>query len=229
MLERFGEELWTADGPIVTVMGFDFPTRMTVIRLSDGALFIWSPVALSRELQRAVEVLGPVRHIVAPNSLHHLFIGEWQTAYPEAKLHAAPRLREKRPDLRWDTELGDKPAADWSNDIDQVVVRGNRITTEVVFFHRRSRTAIFADLIQNFESGWFEGWRAFAAKLDLMTAPRPTVLRKYRATFTDRTIARNAIERIIEWPTEGVLAAHSPLIANDGRAAIAHAFGWLLR
>jgi len=81
MLERFGEELWTADGPIVTVMGFDFPTRMTVIRLSDGALFIWSPVALSRELQRAVEVLGPVRHFVAPNSLHHLFIGEWQTAY----------------------------------------------------------------------------------------------------------------------------------------------------
>lgn len=229
MLQRFGDEIWTASGPVVSIAGFDFPTLVIVIRLSNGELFIWSPTALSGDLRAAVDRLGPVRHIVAPNSLHHLFIGEWQTAYPDAKSYAAPDLRGKRPDLRWDQDLGDMPAAEWSNDIDQVVVRGNRITTEVVFFHRRSRTAIFTDLIQHFEKGWFKGWRAFAARLDLLTVPKPTVPRKFRATFTDRTIARNAIERIVGWPTEALLAAHSTPVTRDGRAAIVHAFGWLLR
>lgn len=229
MLHRFGDEIWTVDGPTVSVAGFDYPTRMVVIRLSNGELFIWSPTALSSDLRTQVDQLGPVCHIVAPNSLHHKFIGEWQAAYPEAKCYAAPHLRDKRPDLGWDGDLGDAPEAGWSEDIDQIVVRGNRITTEVVFFHRQSRTAIFADLIQHFDKGWFKGWRALIAKLDLLTAPRPTVPRKFRATFSDRAIARNAVERIIAWPSEALLAAHATPVTRDGRAAIAHAFGWLLR
>lgn len=229
MLQRVGEEIWTADGPTVSIAGFGFPTRMIVIRLSHGELFICSPTALSEDLRAEVDWLGPVGHIVAPNSLHHLFIGEWQRAYPEAITHAPPRLRDKRPDLRWDEDLGDTPAAAWSDDIAQIVVRGNKITTEVVFFHRQSRTAIFTDLIQNFEQGWFKGWRSFAARLDLLTAPKPTVPRKFRSTFTDRPTARKAIERILDWPTEALLAAHAKPVARDGRAAIAYAFGWLLR
>ncbi|WP_197277224.1 DUF4336 domain-containing protein [Sphingomonas profundi] len=220
--------MWTADGPPVSVAGFLYPTRMILIRLSDGTLFVWSPVALSVDLAARVDALGPVRHIVAPNSLHHMFVGEWQAAYPEARSYAALGLREKRRDLRWDEDLGDAPAAAWANDIDQVVMRGNRITTEVVFFHRASRTVIFADLIQHFESGWFTGWRALVARLDLLTAPRPTVPRKFRATFRDRTAARRAVGQILDWPAEAVLAAHAAPIPHGGRAAIAHAFGWLL-
>lgn len=85
MLQQFGEEIWTVDGPTVSVAGFAYPTRMIVIRLSDGSLFLWSPTALSSELQAAIDRLGPVRHIIAPNSLHHLFVGAWQAAYPAAQ------------------------------------------------------------------------------------------------------------------------------------------------
>ena len=229
MLQCFADEIWTADGPIISVLGFRFPTRMIVIRLSDGGLFIWAPIALSGELQSAVDQLGPVRHIVAPNHLHDLFIAEWHRAYPEAELHAAPRLRSKHPEWKWGSDLGDTPASEWANDIDQVVVRGVLVTTEVVFFHRRSRTVIFTDLIQQFEPGWFKGWRGLFAKLDKMTAPRPTVLVKYRMAFYDRSIARNAVEQILSWPSEAVLAAHAPPITQGGRAAVAHAFEWLLR
>src|SRR5262245_36457217 len=98
LLQRFAEEIWAADGPTVSVAGFDFATRTIVIRLSDGGLFIWSPTALSGELRSAVDQLGPVRHLVAPNTLHHLFIEDWHRAYPEAELHAVPELRPKRPD-----------------------------------------------------------------------------------------------------------------------------------
>jgi len=228
MLQQFGEEIWTVDGPTVSVAGFSYPTRMIVIRLSDGALFVWSPTAISDELRAAIDSLGQVQHIVAPNTLHHMFVGEWQAAYPAAKSYAVLGLRAKRPDLKWDLILDDTPTPEWSNEIDQVVVGGNRITTEVVFFHRASRTAIFTDLIQHFEPGWFKGWRAIVAKLDFLTAIRPTVPRKFRMTFRNREGARRAVQRIMAWPTAAVLTAHGALIRNDGQAAIAHAFDWLL-
>lgn len=228
MLRQFGREIWTDDGPTVSVAGFAYPTRMIVIRLSDGALFVWSPTALSEERQAAIDRLGPVRHIVAPNTLHHLFVGEWQAAYPAARCHALPALRIKRPDVTWDRDLEDAPAPEWSNDLDQVVVRGNRITTEVVFFHRESQTAIFTDLVQHFGPGWFRGWRAVVAKLDHLTAVKPTVPRKFRMTFRDRSDARQAVRRILAWPSAAVLMAHGAPITHDGRDAIGHAFDWLL-
>ena len=228
MLQRFTEEIWITDGPTVTNFGFNFPTRMIVIRLSHGAIFVWSPIALSPELRVAVDRLGPVRHIVAPNTLHHLFLEEWHHFYPEATLHAVPELRAKLPKLSWGSDLSDTPVAEWSNDIDQVVIRGNRITTEAVFFHHQSRTVIFTDLIQQFDAGWFKGWRGIVAKLDLMTTPVPNVPRKYRLAFRDRSIARTALQQIMSWPIEGVLAAHAAPIRHNGRDAIAHAFDWLL-
>ena len=89
MLTSFAEDIWIADGPVVTAaLGFHFPTRMAVIRLRDGGLFVWSPVALTAELRAGVEALGAVRHIVAPNALHDLFLAEWGRAFPGAQLHA---------------------------------------------------------------------------------------------------------------------------------------------
>src|ERR1700758_22479 len=71
-LQPFGPEIWIADAPVASFYGFPYSTRMAVIRLSDGILFVWSPVALSTELRAAVDALGPVRHLVSPNALHHL-------------------------------------------------------------------------------------------------------------------------------------------------------------
>lgn len=228
MLEPFGEDIWLAGGPVTAVAGFRYPTRMAVVRLSDGGLFIWSPVALSEPLRAAVDALGEVRHVVAPNSLHHLFLKDWRRAYPAARLYAPPGLRARRKDIAFDADLGDAPPAEWSAQIDQVVVRGNLITTEVVFFHRNSRTAIFTDLIQHFSPTWFTGWRAVVARLDLMTAPEPQTPRKFRNAFVDRRAARAAILRILDWPAETVLIAHAAPVEHDGQAFLRRTFRWLV-
>jgi hypothetical protein len=227
MLKRFGDEIWISDGVMVKVAGFRYPTRMAVIRLSNRDLFVWSPIAISDELRREVDALGELRHLIAPNSLHHLFLDEWRRAYPDAKLHAPPGLREKRRDIRFDADLGDGPAEEWAADVDQVAMSGNLITTEIVFFHHRSRVAIFTDLIQHFPDGWFSGWRAMVARFDLMTGPEPSVPRKFRVATTDRGAARLALEHILSWPTEKVLMAHVDPVAEDGRAFLRRAFGWL--
>lgn len=227
-LEIFGADIWIADGPAVTgIAGFRFPTRMAVIRLADGGLFIWSPVTLDPALKTEVEALGPVRHLVAPNSLHYMALPEWQQAFPAAKTHVAPGIAETAPHIGADAKLGDAPPADWAGEIEQAIMRGNSITTEVVFFHVKSGTTIFTDLLQQFPKGWFRGWRALVAKFDLMREVEPAVPRKFRLAFRDRAAARESIARILSWPVENVLMAHGTPVMGDGHALLARAFRWL--
>ena len=227
MLTPFAPDLWLAEGPTVSVAGFHYPTRMAVIRMSDGGLFLWSPIRPEAELVEAVQKLGPVRHLIAPNSLHHLSVADWMEICPDAQLHAAPGLSGKRKDLRVATELSDTPHPAWAEDIDQVVMRGNLITTEVVFHHAPSRTVLFTDLIQHFPPDWFTGWRRIVARLDRMTAPRATVPRKFRIAFRDRAAARRALERVLGWEPENLVMAHGAPVAGGGAEAVRHAFDWL--
>jgi hypothetical protein len=228
MLNEFGQNIWTADGPDVAVAGFHYPTRMAVIGLSDGGLFIWSPIRLTDGLRAEVNAIGQVRHIVAPNSLHHLFLQEWKRAYPGAKMYAPPGLRRKREDIVFDADLGGAPSADWIGEIDQVLMHGNLITTEVVFFHVKSGTVLFTDLIQQLPADRLSGWRAIVAKLDLMTELEPSVPRKFRVAFANRRAARDSLKHILAWPAEKVLMAHGTPIEQDAGAYLRGAFGWLI-
>ena len=226
-LRPFGPEIWLADGGQAQVAGFRYPTRMAVVRLTGGGLLVWSPVGLDDDLAAELAALGEVAVLVAPNSLHDLHLAQWRSAFPIARLYAAPGLAAKRADLRIDVELGAAPPGDWPADLDYVLMTGNAITTEAVFFHRPSRTVLFTDLLQQFPPGWFTGWRALVARLDLMTAPQPSVPRKFRAAFVDRAAARIAVRRILEWPAVRVVMAHGPPVGQDGQAFVASAFRWL--
>jgi len=227
VLQEFGHDIWIAGGPNVAVAGFHYPTRMAVIRLSDGSLLVWSPVRLTETLRSAVEAVGRVGHIVAPNSLHHLFLAEWKHAYPQAKLHAPPGLRKRRGDIAFDADLGDGPSPDWAGQIDQVSMHSNLITTEVVFFHVTSGTVLFTDLLQQIPAELVSGWRAVIARLDLMVGSEPSVPRKFRIAFTNRRAARQALQRILAWPAAKVLMAHGTPVESDAPAFLRRAFGWL--
>lgn len=227
MLKEFGDEIWTADGPHVAVAGFHYPTRMAIIRLSDGGLFVWSPIQLTDSLRAEVDAVGQVRHIVAPNSLHHLFLSDWKRAYTGAKLYAPPGLRKKRKDIVFDADLAAAPSSEWGGEIDQVVVLGNLITTEVVFFHVKSGSVLFTDLIQQLPASMLFGWRAVVAKLDLMVGLEPSVPRKFRLAFTHRRIARASLRRIFAWPAKKVLMAHGTPVEKHAAVFLRRAFGWL--
>jgi hypothetical protein len=86
MLEQVHEMLWVAEGENVSFFGFPYPTRSVIARLENGDLWVWSPVNLTADLRTEVDRLGPVRHLVSPNKLHHLYLREWKAAYPEASL-----------------------------------------------------------------------------------------------------------------------------------------------
>ena len=227
-LSEFAPRVWLAEGPTVSFHGFPYSTRMAVVRLSDGKLFIWSPTALTPALKDAVDALGPVSYVVTPNALHHLFLAEWRRAYPDACIYAPPGLRRKCKDIAFSGDLGDAPESAWDRDIDQVVVRGSFALTEVVFFHRPSGTAIFGDLIQNFPRDWFRGWRGIVARFGGIVAPHPSAPRDWRASFLRRRPARAALDHILAWPIERVIIAHGDCATHDGRAFVRRAFVWLI-
>lgn len=228
MLMEFGTDIWLVDGPrIQAAAGFCYPTRMVLIRLPHERLFVWSPIELNDDLRAALSGIGPVCHVVAPNSLHDSFLADWQAAFPGAAFHAAPGLAAKRPDLGFASELTDRADPGWQGCIDQVVFRGNAITTEVVFFHHASGTVIFTDLLQQLPRDWFSGWRRIVARLDLMTEFQPTVPRKFRLAFRDRPAARAALAKVHEWPVQQLVIAHGTPVTREARTVLDAAFRWL--
>ena len=99
MLEQMHDALWVAEGEIVSFFGAPYPTRSAIVQLENGDLWIWSPVKLTAALRAEVDLLGPVRHLVSPNKLHHLYLAEWKAAFPEAQLWGPQSTIKKRPDL----------------------------------------------------------------------------------------------------------------------------------
>ena len=70
------ENVWIVDsGPHRAFGLLRLPLRMTVLRLADGRLWLHSPTRWRSVLVDALEDLGRIRHLVAPNASHwtHLF------------------------------------------------------------------------------------------------------------------------------------------------------------
>lgn len=220
------ERLWVAEMPL-RFYGVEVGTRMTACRLLDGGLWLHSPVRLTEELRENLDRLGAVRFVVAPNKLHHLFVGDYLSSYPEAQLYASPGLPEKRPDLRFHGVLGDAPEPGWAEDLDQTVFRGERQLEEIVFFHRASRTLILADLVQSGhpDSSWLT---RLATRLN-GTYERPGPPAPVRLGFRDKAAARASLERVLSWDFERIVLAHGRVVETGGKAVFEHAYSFLSR
>lgn len=227
MLEEFGPSLWIADGPTVPFMSFPYPTRMAVVRLADGGLWIWSPISLTPELEHAVDEIGPVRHIVSPNKIHHLFLKQWAGRWPHAKLHAPPGLATRKPEIHFDSELGDEANPIWAKDLDQTIFRGSFAMEEVVFFHRPSRTAIVCDLVQRHDPAAATGWKGFILRLDGLVGAEGSAPREWRATFLRRSLVRSARETVLGWKPERLVIAHGACATEGATEILSRAFSWM--
>jgi len=222
MLTRYADDVFTEPRE-AKFFGVESGTRMTIVRLGDGGLFVHSPVALDATTLAAVDALGEVRAVVAPSVFHHLFVGEWMRAYPKAVFAACPGLEWKRPDLAFTCVLGDQPHPVWARDLEQVYFSARR-ENEVVFFHRKSGTFICADALLNLSRHPSLKTRLTAR---LMGNVAPGFGWPERFMIRNRAVARRQVDRILDWPIERILLAHGDLVDHDGREAVRRAYAWL--
>ena len=227
MLEEFGPDLFSVDGPTLSFFGAPYPTRMVVARLSGGSAWVWSPIALTERLASAVETIGPVRFIVSPNKLHHLFLQDWCRRWPNAIVFAPPGLMRKKPNQPFAATLCDEPDPRWAADIDQVLFRGSFAMEEVVFYHRPSRTAIVGDLIQRFRGSTLHGWKRALMYLGGVVGERGGTPRDWRASFLRRGQARSARARVLAWSPNQLLIAHGECAHSGAKEIIARALSWM--
>lgn len=224
-MQQLHSDLWIADAPL-RFLGLEIGARMTVVRLPGHKLLLHSPIAATADLVRQVRALGPVTYLVAPNRLHHLFVGEWQRACPEALLYVAPGLDTKRADLEIAGVLGDEPEPGWQGVVDQVLLDGFPFSNEVVFFHRPSATLIATDLAFNVESSSPALTRLLFRLGGTYGRLSPTLLE--RLLVRDRPAFRRSLERVLEWPFDRVVVAHGAVSEKGGREELVRGYSWLL-
>ena len=230
-LQAVDEGLWIVEGGLVSFYGFPYPTRSVIVRLGGGDLWVWSPVALSPELEAGVRALGVVRHLVSPNKLHHLFLKPWQERFPDARLWGPASVHKKRRDLTFKSALEDVPPPEWGPDLDLTWVTGSPGLDEIVFFPRPSRTVVIGDLSENFSEAFLKThWTAPArvmARAWGITEGRGYAPLEWRVSWFRRASARRALAKMLAWNPERVIMAHGEWQREGGRSYLERAFSWL--
>ena len=215
-LAPFADDVWLSAAP-VSFLGLRLTATTTIVRLADGGLLVHSPGPLTATLRQQTDALGPVRHLYAPNLLHHRGLGAWSAAYPSARVHAPGGLARKHPGLLIDRTLMDG--------IDEIPIEGFR-PRETALLHRASGTLVVADLVQNVGRP-DHGWTALYARA-MGFYDRVALSRAIRWTgFDDRRAARRALERILALEFDRLVVGHGAPLSTGGHAALAAAYAWL--
>jgi hypothetical protein len=231
-------EIGIVDGPFeyLTMAGIKLPlpftTRMTVVRLRSGDLFLHSPTAFDATLAGYLQSVGKIRHLVSPNQFHYAHIGEWSRAFPDAITWASPgarrRARARRNGVQFKRDLGPDAPQEWGDEIYQTAIPGG-IFGEVVFFHRLSRTLIFTDTVICLELDKMgQPWR-IAIQLTGMYYPRGGLFFGMRLPLLlQRRRTRAAVDKILSWAPERIIISHGRCFAANASDTLQRLFNRLI-
>ncbi|MCU0565570.1 MAG: DUF4336 domain-containing protein [Oculatellaceae cyanobacterium Prado106] len=161
------EWVWTFD-QLQGIFYVTVPIRMTVVRLEEGGLLVYAPVAPTPECLRLMDELvtqyGAVKYIILPTTSgleHKAFVGPFARRFAQAVVYVAPgqwSFPLSLP-LSW---LGFPPGrtqvlpaesskAPFGSQFDYAVLGpldlGQGNFGEVAFFHRRSRILLLTDTL----------------------------------------------------------------------------------
>ncbi len=224
----FGDGLWHQERILRVAPAGRIPARMVIAPLSDRSLFVWSPLQLTSGLRGALDELGAVRFVVAPNTFHYLFLADFVAAYPGAELWGAPGLAEKCQELRFTGELTEGRVGGWSKELDQQVIGPIGGFCEVAFLHRASGTLLLTDLgfnLLDLPRLWDRLlWGVLADASGRFGPSRimRSILRR------DPELVRESLGRIAAWDFDRILMAHGAAIESGGHAAFLQAYApWL--
>ena len=216
-LTEVDDGLLTVVGNIHMPLG-DFPRRMTVVRLSDGRLVVWSAIALDEDEMLALERYGRPAFLVVPNDHHRLDAPIWKQRYPELVVVAPAGSRDKvaqaLPVETSSPEFGD-PALQW------FVVPGTRENEAALLVHRSAGdTLVLNDIVANIRhpSG-FGGWLLRLAGFAGDAPQIPAVAQL--AMVKDKEALRT---QLLEWSEiaslRRILVSHGEPIDVDARGTL---------
>ena len=94
-------KLTAIDEGVLTVVGqirmplMNLPRRMTLVRLNDSRLVVWSAIALDEQEMATLEAFGHPAFLIVPNDHHRLDARAWKDRYPQMQVVAPEGSRAK--------------------------------------------------------------------------------------------------------------------------------------
>lgn len=218
------DAIWVAERPI-WFAGVRLRTRSTVIRLEDGGLWIHSPPPPTEALCAALDALGPVRWLVAPNCFHHLAVAALAARYPEARRVGPASAAKKNASLVLSSTF-EQPDSISPSGIEAVPLRGVPFLDETVFFHRATASLIGADLVMTAcaEDHWT--WRTAARILRLYG--RIFVPPDVKSKTKSNPEAAASIRAMLALPIERILVAHADPIVQEPKDRLEEAWRFVM-
>lgn len=209
---------------ILTVVGeihmplMDLPRRMTVVRLADASLVVFSAIALDEDEMTALEAYGRPAYLIVPSDKHRLDAKIWKDRYPKIKVVAPAGAREKVEEtvpVDTVTPIFDDPGVQF------MTVPGTRgREAALVVRTPRGTTLVLNDVVGNIRHATgFGGWLLHLAGFAGDEAQVPVVVKV--AVIEDTAALRT---QLLQWADIDtlvrILVSHGSPIDEDPRQVL---------
>jgi hypothetical protein len=211
-LSALDDNLLTVVGELPMPLG-DFPRRMTVVRLQDGRLVIFSAIALAELEMQALEAFGTPAYLIVPSDIHRLDAKVWKGRYPALRViapkGARARVEEVVPVDSTHVEFGDSR-------VRYVTVPGTDATEAALVVETSSGTTlVINDLIWNVANR--RGLGGFLFRVLGFTGPEPRIASVVeRHKIKDKAALRSQLEAWARLDRlNRILVSHGAIIERD--------------
>ena len=215
-LSEIDENLLTVTGTIAMPL-MELPRRMTVVRLNDSRLVIYSAISLDEAEMRALEDYGQPAWLIVPNDHHRLDAAAWKQRYPQIRVVAPEGSREKVAEA---VPVDSTAPRFGDPNVRFVIVPGTRShEAALVVETRTGTTLVLNDIVANIRNargfgGWLLELMGFAG--DEPHVPKPVAL----MMIDDKAALRT---QLLEWAAidslNRILVSHGePIEANPQQA-----------
>jgi len=215
------DSIWVAERP-VWFGGVRLRSKTTVVRLSDGALWVHSPCPPTDSVCAALDALGDVRWIVVPNRFHHLQAPATAARYPDARVVGPKSAELRNPQLRLTMGADDPAYVRSTPELTSIQLRGIPFLEETVFFHPATGSLIGADLLISACARDHWTWRIAAriwGRYGRVKTP-PDVRMRTRASMA----VAESIAQMRALPIRQILVAHADPVTDRPIEQLAEAW-----
>ena len=216
-LTAIEDGILTVVGDIPMPVG-DMKRRMTVVRLSDRRLVIFSAVALDEEEMHALEDFGEPAFLIVPNDHHRLDSKIWKDRYPAMQVITPKGAREEVEKV----VHVDATSADFGDpDLALITVPGTHEHEAALEVRRpNGTTLVLNDVVGNMrDTSGFGGWllRMMGFAGDKPHVPFPVKL----AMINDKAALAAQLRQWANLPSlKRILVSHGSTIDDDPRGAL---------
>jgi len=221
--------VWTFSKPFARFGWMPIGGRSTAVQLSSGDVWVLVSTPLTTETKETIDKIGPVKYIVAPDAVHHLYLGEFRKSYPTAKvIGVEPLIAKKEPEgIHFTGTYGKDPEGTkygFEPEIQACYFSGFE-NKDVAFLHGPSKTLIQADLLFNLppkeQYSKSQSWSTIPIfssiiKLNPWSSTHAKLVWKLG---TDKEAMKKDVKTVASWDFNRIIPCHGDVIEGNGKDA----------